>query len=189
MKPKIDNQYPIIEPIANRWSPRAFADKAVTKEDIMPLFEAARWAASCFNEQPWRFKVGIKGEEMYDKIFNTLGEFNQNWVKTAPVVVLVCAKKAFDHNGKPNAHSWYDSGQAVANLATQATANGLYLHQMAGFDRDKAEKEVVKDDHYDAICVFALGHLGNPDQLPDQLKEKEEAKQQRLGLDQIVSFS
>ncbi|MEQ8925045.1 MAG: nitroreductase family protein [Fulvivirga sp.] len=187
-KPKIDNQYPIIEPIANRWSPRAFSDKEVPKKELMSLFEAARWAASCFNEQPWRFKVGLKGEELYDKIFDTLGEFNKNWVKTAPVVVLVKAKKTFTKNCKSNAHYWYDTGQAVSSLSIQANSMGIYLHQMAGFDKKKADAEIVNNDDFDAICVIALGYRGDIDQLPDDLAEKEYDKQIRKPLDEIVSF-
>lgn len=188
-KPKIDNQFSIHEAIANRWSPRSFSDQPVSKEELMPLFEAARWAASCFNEQPWRFLVGLKGDETYDKIFNTIGEFNQQWVKSAPVVVLVYAKRTFSRNDKPNAHYWYDTGQAVANLATQATHNNLYLHQMAGFGKQRAELDVIQDNDYEAICTFALGYLGDGENLSHKLKETEYSKQSRKSLDEIVIFN
>lgn len=188
MKPAIDNQYPITSNITKRWSPRSFSDKVVSKEQLLTLFEAARWAASCFNEQPWRFLVGIKGDEAYNEIFSTIGEFNQQWVNSAPVVVLVYSKSTFTRNNKPNAHAWYDTGQAMANLSIQATANELYLHQMAGFDKEKAEKELIKEDGCEAICTFALGYLGDASELSDQLKDKEYAKQERLPLTDIVKF-
>lgn len=188
MKPIIDNQYPIVKEIKNRWSPRAFSDKAVAKRDLMSLFEAARWAASCFNEQPWRFTVGFKGDENYNKIYNTLGEFNQNWVKTAQVVMLVKAKKTFTHNGKVNPHYWYDTGQAMANLSIQASSMGIYLHQMAGFDKEQAEAEIIKNDDFGAICVVALGYPGDVTQIPENLQEREYARQVRKPVDEILEM-
>ena len=187
-KIKIEPSYPIIKPIADRWSPRAFSNKSVSKEDLLSIFEAAKWAASCFNEQPWRFKVGFKGDDNYKRIFDTLGEFNQNWVKTAPVVVLIYAKKTFTRNGKPNAHFWYDTGQAVGNLSIQASSMGLYLHQMAGFDKERAEIDVINDEDYEAIAVMAMGYLGDVKQLPESLQQSEYAAQQRRSVEEFVSF-
>lgn len=187
-KEQAEHEYPIIDTIGKRWSPRAFSDKPVSKSDLLSLFEASRWAASCFNEQPWRFKVGFKGDDNYTKIFDTLGEFNQNWVKTAPVVILVYAKKTFSRNGKPNAHYWYDTGQAVANLSIQATSMDIYLHQMAGFDKARAETEVIQNDDFEAIAVIALGYLGDADQLPESMRESEYKKQQRRSVEEFVSF-
>lgn len=187
-KIKIEPSYSIIKPIADRWSPRAFSDKSVKKEDLLSIFEAAKWAASCFNEQPWRFKVGFKGDKNYSKIFNSLGEFNQNWVKTAPVVVLIYAKKTFTKNGKPNAHFWYDTGQAVGNLSTQASSMGIYLHQMAGFDKEQAEIEVIGDNDFEAIAVMAIGYLGDVNQLPESLQKTEYDAQQRRPVEDFVNF-
>lgn len=189
MKPKIDNKFEIDENIANRWSGRAYADKPVGKDVLMTLFEAARWAPSAFNEQPWQFYVGVKGDNQYKAIFDTLGEFNQNWAKHAPVLVLVTARKTFSQNNKPNIHSWYDTGQAMANLSIQATKLNLNLHQMAGYDSDKAQHEIVKDTNVDPVCVVAIGHRGDPEMLSESLKERELAQQVRKPLDEFVSFN
>ena len=123
--------------IRRRWSPRAYSDKEVTADVLRSLFEAARWAASSSNEQPWRFLVGRRGDETYQKIFNALVEFNQGWAKSAPVLVLAVAKKTFAEKGTPNPYNLHDTGAAMATLALQATANGLHTHSMAGFDHEQ----------------------------------------------------
>ncbi len=188
MKPKIENEYPIDPIITNRWSGRAYNDEVVAKETLMSLFEAARWSASAFNEQPWRFIVGVKGDKNYRKIFDVLGEFNQKWAKDAQVLVQVIAKKQFSQNDKDNIHCWYDTGQAMANLSIQATKLNLNVHQMAGFDRIRAQDEIVKDENFDPVCVAAIGYRGNADQLPEGLKEREYAQQERKPLDEIVTM-
>jgi nitroreductase len=123
--------------IRRRWSPRAYADKDVPAAELKRLFEAARWAASSSNEQPWRFLVGRRGDQTYEKIFKALVEFNQGWAKSAPVLVLSVAKKTFTGKDQPNAYGLHDTGAATAHLALQATADGLHAHSMAGFDREQ----------------------------------------------------
>lgn len=186
MKPKKDIKYPLEGNLEKRWSGRIYADKAVDNDDLLSLFEAARWSASCFNEQPWRFLVGVKGDENYGKIFDMLVPFNQDWAKTAPVLVLTYAKKTFTNNGKPNMHYWYDAGQAMASLTVQATCLNLNVHQMGGYDRDRAQQELIKDDDFESICVSAIGYREEPSNVPEDLKEREFAPQTRKELESIV---
>src|SRR5690348_5825260 len=129
----------MLEPILHRWSPRAYADKPVPAEDLKRGFEAARWAASSFNEQPWRFIVGRRGDATFQKILDALVPGNQAWAKNVPVLILSVARKHFAHNGQINRHSWHDTGAAMANFAVQITALGLHSHSMAGFDHEKAK--------------------------------------------------
>lgn len=176
------------ENIMKRWSPRAFRDKPVDEAILIKLFEAARWAASSFNEQPWRFVLGQKtdGNETYNKILETLVEFNQNWAQHAPVLVLVCAKNRFSHNDTPNKHCFYDAGQAVTTMALQGMEEGLYMHQMAGFDADSARKAFKVPSAYDPITVLAIGYRAEPDALPSDLQENEEKPRSRKPLEKIL---
>lgn len=186
MKPNKENIFPLEENLEKRWSGRIYADKAVEKDDLLSLFEAARWSASCFNEQPWRFLVGVKGDDTYNRIFDILVEFNQDWAKTAPVLVLAYAKKTFTQNGKPNMHSWYDTGQAMASLTVQATHLDLNVHQMGGYDRNRAQQELIQDDDFEPICVAAIGYREDPEKVPEELTEREFAPQNRKALVDIV---
>lgn len=176
----------VIEHIRKRWSPRAYSDKPVSPENLKEVFEAARWAASSFNEQPWRFLVGHKGDETYKKIFDSLVEFNQGWAKNAPVLILSVAKKTFAHNGSPNQHGLHDTGAATAYLALQATVLGFHTHSMAGFDHAKMRKAFDIPADYEFGAVTALGYLGDPDILPDHLKQAETSPRSRKPLSEIV---
>lgn len=176
----------VIDVILQRWSPRAFADKPVSKKDLRKIFEAARWAASSYNEQPWRFFVGHKGDSAYRKIFDSLVEFNQSWASSAPVLILSAASKNFAHNGAPNSFAVHDTGAATAYIALQATALGLHTHSMAGFDQDKARTAFNIPDSYHMGAVTALGYLGNVDNLPEGLLEREAARRDRKPLSEIV---
>lgn len=172
--------------ILRRWSPRAFADRAVTAEDLKKIFEAARWAASSYNEQPWRFLVGKRGDSVYPKIFDVLIEFNQSWAKSAPVLILSAAKKTFTQNSKPNDYYLHDLGAATAYLSLQATELGLHTHSMAGFDKTKARELLQIPADYDVGAVTALGYFGDPAILPDQARQMELAPRNRKSLDEIV---
>jgi nitroreductase len=172
--------------IAQRWSPRAFADKPVSSEDLKKIFEAARWAASSFNEQPWRFIVGRKGDPTYKKIFDILVEFNQGWAKSAPVLILSAAKKTFSHNGSPNGYGVHDTGAATATLSLQATSLGLHTHGMAGFDKEKAREAFAIPEDFDIGAVTALGYLGDAETLPDGLKTQETSARTRKPLGEVV---
>jgi nitroreductase len=172
--------------IRRRWSPRAYSDKEITTAELKKLFEAARWAASSSNEQPWRFLVGRRGDETYQKIFNTLVEFNQSWAKSAPVLVLSVAKKTFTANGNPNPYGLHDTGWATANLALQATADGLHTHSMAGFDREQARASFAIPTDYEVGAVTAVGYFGDPDSLPEKIQKIEVSPRQRKPLEEFV---
>lgn len=172
--------------IRRRWSPRAFSGKEVSTADLKKLFEAARWAASSSNEQPWRFLVGRRGDETYQKIFNSLVEFNQLWAKSAPVLVLSVAKKTFSNNGSPNRHGLHDTGAATATLALQATANGLHSHSMAGFDTELARASFAIPSDYDMGAVTAIGYFGDPAGLPERMAKTEVSPRQRKPLEEFV---
>ena len=172
--------------IRRRWSPRAYSNKEVTAAELKRLFEAARWAASSSNEQPWRFLVGRRGDETYQKIFNALVEGNQSWAKSAPVLVLSVAKKTFTSNGKPNAYGMHDTGAASATLALQATADGLHTHSMAGFDREQARASFAIPSDYEIGAVTAIGYFGDPTSLPEHLHKMEVSPRQRKPLEAFV---
>jgi nitroreductase len=180
-------QYPVHELIRERWSPRAFSDKAVAPEILQSLFEAARWAPSCSNEQPWAFLVGVKGDgDTFQRILGTLVEGNQVWAKNAPVLVIAVSQLAFARNGQPNRNAFYDTGAAVSQLTTEATSRGLFVHQMAGFDPRKAVEAFAIPNGWEPISVFALGYLGDPQTLPDTLRERELAPGKRKPLHEFV---
>jgi nitroreductase len=176
----------VIEEILARWSPRAFSHKPVAAEDLKKIFDAARWAASSYNEQPWRFLVGHRGDATYQKIFDSLIEFNQGWAKSAPVLILSAASKSFAHNGATNHFAIHDTGAASAYLALQATALGLHAHSMAGFDQEKARAAFGIPDSYHIGAVTALGHLGDVNTLPEGLRELEVSARQRKPLSEFV---
>ena len=172
--------HPVHDLIRDRWSPRAFSDAPVSKTDLRSLLEGARWAASCFNDQPWSFLVGFRGDETWQGIHDCLMEANRTWAGKAPVLLLAMAHEDFVRTGKPNRHAQYDTGQAVASLAIQATAQGLFLHQMAGFDADAARERFGIPPRQTPMAAIALGHAGDPDSLPEPLAERERAPRERV---------
>jgi nitroreductase len=146
--------------ISDRFSPKKFSNKAIEKEKIDALFEAARWAPSCFNEQPWRFIYCNKeSPEEWERIFSCLTESNKSWAGSAPVLAISFASTKFTFNGKTNRFAAYDTGMAVSNLLLQATDMGLFVHQMAGFDSDKARKSLNIPDKYEIFSIMAIGYL------------------------------
>jgi nitroreductase len=177
---------PVNDLILRRWSPRAYADKPVSEADLKTIFEAAAWAASSYNEQPWRFVVGRKGDETWNKIFGALMPMNQSWAKAAPVLYASFAKKTFSHNGSPNGVAAHDVGAASANASLQATELGLHTHGMAGFDRDALRAAVGVPEDFDPVACWALGYLGDPESLPENWKGMELAARSRKPLGSIV---
>lgn len=175
------------ELIAKRYSPRAFSDKKIEQEKIISLLEAARWSPSSMNEQPWRFIVGAKGEgNTYDKIYDSLFESNQSWAKNAPVLILTVAKNNYEKNNHTNTHAEYDLGQAIANLTLQATALNLYVHQMGGFNSDKARELFNIPAEFKPMSVIAVGYLGDLEKLPEQFRSREKNKRERKRLSELV---
>lgn len=180
-------QYPLHELILRRWSPRAFADRSVEHATLLRLLEAARWAPSCFNEQPWRYIVATKENPAeFGKMVNCLVEGNQEWAKHAPVLMISVAKLAFTHNGKPNRHAFHDVGAASAYLTIQATALGLFVHQMGGIYADRARETYGIPEGFEPVAGIALGYLGDPATLPDALRERELAEGSRQPLEGMV---
>ena len=172
--------------ILRRWSPRAFAEKQVSATELQKLFEAARWAASSSNEQPWRFLVGLRGDETYQKIFNALVEFNQTWVRSVPVLVLSVAKKTFTAKGGPNRFHLHDTGAATTKLALQATADGLHTHSMAGFDAEQVRASFAIPSDYEIGAVTAIGYFGDPASLPEYMQKMEVSPRERKPLEEFV---
>jgi len=181
------NDYPIIDLLRKRWSPRAFNGQPVEKEKLQSLFEAARWSASSSNQQPWFFIIGHKGDDTYKKIQSTLVEFNQLWAPTAPVLLLAIAKTT-NHKGAPNISAHYDLGQSVAYLSLQATAERLFIHQMGGFDADEAKKLFQIPSDYAVATAIAIGYIGDPEMLHENLKKSEVLpRERRKAADSVFS--
>jgi nitroreductase len=176
-----------LEAIRQRWSPRAFSERAVTTDDLVALFDAARWAASCFGEEPWRFIVASKANpEEYEKMLGCLVEGNQVWAKSAPVLLLTVARKNFTHDNNPNYYALHDTGMALANLMVQATSMGLHAHAMAGFDKEKARATYAIPEDHELGAAVAIGYLGDPATLPEKLRKSEVAPRSRKPLNEIV---
>lgn len=173
--------------IRRRWSPRAFSDRPVDSATLRALLQAAQWAASSYNEQPWAFIVATRDTSQdYERLLGCLVEFNQKWASSAPVLALSVAKASFERNGKPNRHAFHDVGLAVSQLTLQATAEGLAVHQMAGIDADQARRELDIPDGWDPVAAIALGYPADPDSLPEDLRDKEEADRRRKPLADFV---
>jgi nitroreductase len=171
----------------SRWSPRSFSDREVSTTDLAKVFEAARWAASSFNEQPWRFLVGTRNSPAFKKILDSLMPFNQAWAGKAPVLILGTTKTKFSHNDGANRVALYDLGAAASYLTLQAAELGLSTHQMAGFDQDAARKAFGIPDDYILGAVIALGYQGDPSALPnEQMLAQETAPRTRKSLKDFV---
>jgi nitroreductase len=179
---------PIHDLISNRWSPRAFDARPVELEKLRSLFEAARWAASSYNAQPWSFIVATKDDpENFKRVLETFVEFNQGWAKNAPVVALSVAAHKMPHDGSQNRHAFHDVGQAATTLALQATALGLQVHQMAGIIPDKAREVFSIPENFEAVAGFAIGYPGDPMTLPEgRLRDTETGARQRKPASEFV---
>ena len=176
-----------LEAIRHRWSPRAFSGRAVTTDDLVVLFDAARWAASCYGEEPWRFIVASKANPAeYQTMLGCLVEANQSWAKSAPVLLLTVARKNFTHTNKPNFYALHDTGMALANLMVQASSMGLYVHAMGGFDREKARVAYSVPEDHELGAAVAIGYLGDPATLPENFQKAELAARSRKPLSEIV---
>jgi nitroreductase len=179
--------HPVEEILKRRWSPRAFSARTVEREKLQSLFEAARWAASSFNEQPWSFIVATKEKpEEYAALLSCLTEKNQQWAQLAPVLMVSVAKLNFEKNGKLNRHAFHDVGMAVSNLIVQATAFGLYVHQMAGFSVEKVRETYGVPDGFEPVAAIAIGYPDDPNVLPESFREQEIGPRRRKAIDSFV---
>ena len=174
MEKAAQTEHPIIELLKRRWSPRAFSDRMVEPEKLLSLFEAARWAPSSSNEQPWYFVLATREKpEEHAQLLSCLVEKNQEWARLAPVLMVSVAKLIFDRTGKPNRHAFHDLGMAVGNLLIQATALDLCVHQMAGFSTDKVTELYHIPREFEPVAVIAIGYGLDVKDLPEPVRESE----------------
>jgi nitroreductase len=179
--------HPVHELVANRFSPYAFADRAVERDDLRSLFEAARWAPSSYNEQPWSYIVAVRDDEAeHARLLSCLVEPNQAWAKAAPVLALGVARTRFTRNDKPNAAAFHDLGAASAHLTFEASARGLSVHQMIGIVPDRARELYDIPDHSDALTGLAIGYASSPEAAPDPYRERDEAPRDRKPMTDFV---
>lgn len=182
-----ETQAPVHDLIAQRWSPRAFSEQPVEPDKLLSIFEAARWAASASNEQPWAFVVATRDDaKNYADMLSVLVEFNRGWANRAPVLILTLAHTQFEKDGRPNRHAYYDLGQAAAHLTLQATDLGLVTHQMAGFDPNAARERFSVPAGWEPASVIALGYPGSLESLSEVLQQRETAQRKRKPLEAFV---
>lgn len=166
--------YPILDSIKNRWSPRVFSEKPISEEQVKILLEAGRWAPSSGNMQPWRIIWGIKGTGMYDRIFDCLDDYNQSWAGNSQVLWLNAFKKTMNKNDKENFHALHDLGLFMGNVINQANSMGIAVHQMAGVRFKDAQNEFQFTDDYHVATAVAFGYFGGDEEvLPENLKKQE----------------
>ena len=185
MKKDAQTNHDIHQLIKQRWSARAFSQEPIELDKILRVLEAARWAPSSMNQQPWRFIIGLNKDETHQKLFDILVEFNQIWAK-APVLILAIGKTKMNINDEPNEAYSYDVGQAVATLALQATEEDLFVHQMGGFDKGKAMELFQIPLNYMPLTILAIGHYGDSDLLHEKIKILEYSPRVREDLEGIV---
>ena len=177
----------ILPVLAERWSPYGFEDRSVSAADLCSIFEAARWAASSYNEQPWNFLVATRESSVeFERVLSCLVESNQVWAKTASVLVLGVVGLQFSKNKKDNRAAVHDLGLAAGNLVIEATSRGLSVHQMIGILPDKAREVYQIPEHFEAWTAMAIGYKADPTTLPEALKERDLAPRQRKSLAEFV---
>ncbi|MGI9535250.1 MAG: nitroreductase family protein [Thermodesulfobacteriota bacterium] len=181
-----ESEHNINDIFINRWSPRAMSGETISDDELFSLLEAARWAPSSYNNQPWRFVYAKRDTEHWDKLFNFLLEGNQTWVKDAAVLVVLISKTTSDHNGSFMRTHSFDTGAAWENLALQGSINGFVIHGMQGLDYDRATSELGVPDEYKVEMMFAIGKPGKTEDLPEKL-QKIEKPSGRKKISEIVS--
>ncbi|MGI9065224.1 MAG: nitroreductase family protein [Pyrinomonadaceae bacterium] len=177
--------YPIEQLFLDRWSPRAMSGEAISQEELMTLFEAARWAPSSYNNQPWRILYAHRDSENWQLFFDLLVEFNQTWSKNAAALLLFISKTTFDMNGEPSITHSFDTGAAWQNLALQGWLKGLVVHGMQGFDYDRARTALNIPEGFQVEAMAALGRPADASVLPEALRERESPGDRRK-LDQTI---
>ena len=172
--------------ILERWSPRSLSGEPLSDAEFLSLLEAAKWAPSAYNNQPWRFIYAKNNTPSWDRLFSLLGEFNQTWTKKASALILIVSLQIFEHNGKPSPTSSFDAGAAWENLALEAKTLGLIAHGMSGFDYERARKELNIPDNYKIEAMIAVGRPGNKEDLPVEMQAGE-APSDRKKLVELIS--
>jgi len=187
MVKRASTDHPIHDLIATRWSPYAFDSRAVSKADVLSLFEAAGWAASSYNEQPWSYLIASQEDlEEFAKLLSCLVEGNRVWAKAAPLLAISVASLNFQLNGKPNKAAIHDLGLAACSLTFEATARGLAVHQMIGILPERVRELYGVPEGYEAVTALAIGYVGDPNRLPDKLKERDLAPRTRKPLREFM---
>jgi nitroreductase len=172
-EPIRNSAYPINLLILNRWSPRSMTGEELGDDDIMSLFEAARWAPSSFNNQPWRFIYAKRNTEHWERLFNLLVDANKIWAKNAALLVVVISRKNFEYNEKPARTHQFDAGSAWENMALEASSRGIVAHGMQGFDYEKSRETLGIPPDFEVMAMIAIGKKGPKENLPPELQEKE----------------
>jgi len=184
---KANIDHPIHELITNRWSPYKFADRLVSNEDLLSLFEAARWAPSSYNEQPWRFIMATKSQpQEFEKLLSCLVPANQEWAKNASVLALGITHLTFDRNGKENKAAIHDLGAAVSHLSFEATARGISVHQMIGIEPEDARTAYAIPNEYEVLTAFAIGYSDLSEKIMDTLVERDQTPRTRKAISEFV---
>ncbi len=187
MEKPANAEHTIHELIAKRWSPCGFAHRTVSRDDLLSLFEAARWAPSSYNEQPWNYLVATKDQlDNFGRMLSCLVEPNRDWAQHVPVLVLTVAGLNFTRNGKPNTAAWHDIGLASASLSLEATARGLSVHQMIGIIPDKAREIYEIPEGFQAVTALAIGYAADPETLETPIQQRDTAVRQRKRLSDFV---
>lgn len=178
-------QYEILDLIMNRWSPRAMSGEKITQHELMSLFEAARWAPSSYNNQPWRFIYAMRETPQWETFFNLLAEGNQVWCKAGAVLICVISHRYFEYNGFVSRTHTFDTGAAMENFALQGFSMSLVVHGLEGFDYDRARAELNIPEGYDVEAMFVVGRRAPTSVLPQKLQERE-SPSNRKKVDEIV---
>jgi nitroreductase len=186
MHTKRTTEYSINPLILNRWSPRSMTGEELHDDDIMSLFEAARWAPSSFNNQPWRFIYAKRNTGYWDRLFNLLVDANKTWAKKAALLAVVISRKNFEFNEKPARTHQFDTGSAWENLALEASSRGIVAHGMQGFDYEKAKTELRIPADFEVMAMIAIGKRGSKENLPTELQDKEKPNDRKALKDIIM---
>ena len=190
MKPEKTLNIEINDLLRKRWSPRSFDPIDLTDQEITKLFEAIRWSASAFNEQPWHFIYGDRRDESaFNNVHQCLADGNKPWTIDSSLLIITFVKTVFDRNGKTNAYASHDLGLAMANMTVQAQDMGLFVHQMAGIQKEVIMEKYDVPEGWEALTMVAVGHLGSVEKLDDRLRNGEESAQKRHELKDIYSMN
>ncbi|MFW6378933.1 MAG: nitroreductase family protein [Nanoarchaeota archaeon] len=166
-------EYEIEEAFVNRWSPRSFTGESIQEETLNRIFEAARWAPSSFNSQPWRYLYSIKGDDNWNMYLDFLVEFNRMWASNAGALIVILSRKTFEKEGEFSPTHQFDTGASWQNMALQATSMGFHMHGIGGFDAKKARERLGVPEEFDIIAMAAIGVKDQPERLPDKLRGSE----------------
>lgn len=187
MEKKANIKHGVLPCIEKRWSPMAFSEQPVEREKLLRIFEAGQWAPSSYNEQPWRFMLGVKGEgSTWDKILGTCSGWNAKWAQHAPVLILLSGKKRFSKIDMDNIAWSYDVGAVSAYMTLQLTEEGLFSHQLVGFSQENAREVFNIPEEFDPLVVVAIGYRGNPENLPEDIASREENERTRNPLSEMI---